>query len=238
MSILKVQSISKSFDGLQALEDVSFDVKSNEIVGIIGPNGAGKSTLFNVIGGFTRPDTGVIKFDGQDITGVAPHKIARQGMIKTFQLVKPFGSLTLKQNIMIPKLLKGLSISESMLQSSSILERFGLVGMADLFPNELPYALRRRLEIARAFASDPKILLLDEALAGLTQNELSDIMDILKKMRHDGITILMIEHVMAATMELCDRIVVLNFGKLIATGTPNEVTQNQLVIEAYLGKGS
>lgn len=236
MSLLTVDSISKSFGGLRAVDNVSFTVEPGEIVGVIGPNGAGKSTLFNLISGFVQPDSGGVDFMGERITGISPHVIAAKGLVKTFQLVRPFGSMDLRENVMVPFLVRGLSHRESARQSDALIERFGLRSMADALPSELPYALRRRLEIARALGADPKLLLLDEALAGLTSLELAELLDILRELRRDGVTLLLIEHVMAATMALCDRIVVLNFGRLLASGTPAEVASHEGVIEAYLGR--
>lgn len=236
MRILDVRSVTKRFGGLVAVDDVSFFVDEREIVGVIGPNGAGKSTLFNVIAGFARPDAGEVELLGCRITGMPANKIAMLGLVKTFQLVRPFGSMDLRENLMVPLLLRGATHRQSERDSDALLERFGLQEMARALPGELPYALRRRMEIARAFAASPKLLLLDEALAGLTASELAGIMDILRDIRRDGVTLLLIEHVMAATMALCDRIVVLDFGRLLASGTPAEVTSHPAVIEAYLGK--
>jgi branched-chain amino acid transport system ATP-binding protein len=236
VSVLAVEGLTKRYGGLVAVDGVSFSVDTQEIVGVIGPNGAGKSTLFNLIAGFARPDAGEVTLEGRRITGASANSIAMLGLVKTFQLVRPFGSMDLGENLMVPLLLRGASHREATRQSDQLLERFGLQAMAKALPSELPYALRRRLEIARALATSPKLLLLDEALAGLTASELADVMAILRDIRREGITLLMIEHVMAATMALCDRIIVLNFGRLLASGTPAEIANHADVIEAYLGK--
>jgi branched-chain amino acid transport system ATP-binding protein len=236
MRVLDVKSLTKRFAGLVAVDDVSFHVDEREIVGVIGPNGAGKSTLFNMIGGFLRPTAGDVDLLGDRITGMAANELAMRGLIKTFQLVRPFGSMDLRENLMVPLLLRGASHRDAEREADALLERFGLGDIADVLPGELPYAMRRRLEIARAFAAKPRLLLLDEALAGLTASELAGLMDILRDIRRDGVTLLLIEHVMAATMALCDRVIVLDFGRLIASGTPSEVTSHQGVIDAYLGQ--
>ncbi len=236
MKVLGVRSVTKRFAGLVAVDDVSFSVDEHEILGVIGPNGAGKSTLFNLIAGFERPDAGEIELFGTRITGASANKIAMLGLVKTFQLVRPFGSMDLRENLMVPLLLRGASYRDSERESDSLLQRFGLHAMADLHPGELPYAMRRRLEIARAVAARPRVLLLDEALAGLTASELAGLMEMLRDIRRDGVTLLLIEHVMDATMRLCDRIIVLDYGRLIASGSPSEVTSHPAVIDAYLGQ--
>jgi branched-chain amino acid transport system ATP-binding protein len=235
MRALDARMLSKSFGGLRAVDQVSFCVEQHEIVGVIGPNGAGKSTLFNLLAGFLPPDAGEIDLFGQNIVGLPAHRIACLGLVKTFQLVRPFGSMDLGENLMVPLLRRGFSRAESERQSLALLVRFGLEGLEGALPGELPYALRRRLEIARAVAASPRLLLLDEALAGLTATELGGLMDILVDLRRSGCTLLLIEHVMEATMRLCDRVIVLHQGRVIANGAPLEVTRDAGVVEAYLG---
>lgn len=235
MSLLQVEGLTKSFGGITAVDAVSFGVEAGEIVGIIGPNGAGKSTLFNLIAGFIKPDRGRVHFLGEDITGSPVHRIALKGLCKTFQLVKPFSSLTVEENVVVPLLRRGMRFGDARDRAGELLEQFRLSHLAQALPGELPYALRRRLEIARATAGRPKVLLLDEALAGLTANELADMLELLRGLRGSGVTQVMIEHVMEATMQLCDRVIVLDRGGVIASGTPAEVTQDARVITAYLG---
>lgn len=237
MTILSVDGLTKSFGGLTAVDGVSFSITKGEILGIIGPNGAGKSTVFNLIAGFIRPDQGRVIFSGEDITGLAVHRIAAKGLCKTFQLVKPFSTMTVEENCMVPLLRQGEAFRDAQRRVFNLLDRFRLLEFAQMLPGELPYALRRRLEIVRAYAARPQLLLLDEALAGLTAKELAEMLTLLREIRSDGTTQLMIEHVMDATMQLCDRIVVLDQGRVIAAGKPAEVVEEAAVIEAYLGRG-
>jgi branched-chain amino acid transport system ATP-binding protein len=236
MTLLAVEGVSKRFGGLQAVCGVSMTVEAGAIVGVIGPNGAGKSTLFNVIAGYYQPDAGSIHFRGRSIAGAPAHAIAALGLVKTFQLVKPFATMTLRENVMIGLLRRGASISEARAQAQPILEQVGLGGLSEVLPGELPYAMRRRLEIARALSAAPQLLLLDESLAGLTSTELASMVNTLREIRDSGVTLVMVEHVMEATMALCQRIVVLHEGRRIASGTPEEVTRDPAVISAYLGQ--
>lgn len=236
MSLLVVDGVSKSFGGLRAVQNVSMNVEEGEIVGVIGSNGAGKSTLFNIIAGHHRPDSGEIRFRGASITGKPVHEIAGQGLVKTFQLVKPFRTMTLRENLMVALLRRNLSSREAHRAAEPLLERVGLGELAEALPGDLPYALRRRLEMARALAANPKLLLLDEALAGLTATELAAMLKTLREIHSAGVTLIMIEHVMDATMALCQRIVVLHEGKQLAAGTPAEVSHDPAVIAAYLGR--
>ncbi len=236
MTLLTVTSVSKSFGGLRAVDKVSLSVEAGEIVGVIGPNGAGKSTLFNIVAGYQRPDRGQVCFGGEVLSRLPVHAIAARGLIKTFQLVKPFRTMTLRENLMVALLRRGLGAINAWREAEPILEQVGLKDYAEALPGELPYALRRRLEIGRALAAAPKLLLLDEALAGLTQTELATMIETLRGIHRRGVTLVMIEHVMEATMALCQRIIVLHEGKCIATDTPQNVSRNPQVIEAYLGK--
>lgn len=236
MTLLVINGVSKSFGGLKAVRDVSMNVEEGEIIGVIGSNGAGKSTLFNMIAGHHRPDVGEIRFRGASIVGKPVHEIAAQGLVKTFQLVKPFRTMTLRENLMVALLRRNLSMAEAHRAADPLLDRVGLRALGDALPGDLPYAFRRRLEIARALAADPKLLLLDEALAGLTATELVAMLKTLREIHASGVTLVMIEHVMEATMALCQRIVVLHEGRQLAAGTPKEITQNPAVIAAYLGQ--
>jgi branched-chain amino acid transport system ATP-binding protein len=236
--ILSVKGITKRFGGLVALDNVSFDVRRYEILGLIGPNGAGKTTLFNVINGVYKPESGKVLFKGIDITGWPPHKIARLGIARTHQIVKPFPELTVKENTMIGALFgkRWLSEREASRIADEVLDLVELKDKADLLARSLNVQEKKRLELARALASEPELLLLDEVLAGLTPAEVSHMLEILRRVRKEkGVTMIMVEHVMHAVMEISDRIVVLHFGKKIAEGTPEEVANDPNVVTAYLG---
>ncbi|MCE4606511.1 MAG: ABC transporter ATP-binding protein [Desulfurococcales archaeon] len=238
--VLVVENITKRFGGLTALSQVSFKVKEGERFGIIGPNGAGKTTLFNVINGVYRPDTGKVIFKDTDITHWPPHRRARYGMARTHQVVKPFSDLTVLENAMIGALFgpKHDSITEDEAReiASNVLEFIGLKEKADLPANVLNVQEKKRLELARALSSQPDLLLLDEVLAGLVPSEIDVMVGLLRKINEEkGITIVMIEHVMHAIMNLAERMIVLDFGRKIAEGTPSEIANNPEVIAAYLG---
>jgi branched-chain amino acid transport system ATP-binding protein len=240
--ILRVEGVVKRFGGLVALDSVSFEVSEGEILGIIGPNGAGKTTLFNVISGVYKPEGGRVLYrrDGGwlDITGWKPHKVARLGIARTHQIPKPFPELSVLENTMVGAMFgsKGMSEAGAARWAREVLEFVGLADKADLPAKALNVQEKKRLELARALASEPRVLMLDEVLAGLTPAEVAQMLDLLRKIRREkGITILMIEHVMHAVMNIADRIVVLHFGRKIAEGTPEEVANNPDVITAYLG---
>ena len=238
--ILRVEGVTKRFGGLVALSNVTFDVYREEILGLIGPNGAGKTTLFNVITGVYKPEAGKVYFKGIDITGWKPHKIARLGIARTHQIVKPFGDLTVLENTMIGALFgrrhKEISEDEARKIATEVLDFVGLGDKKELPARVLNVQEKKRLELARALAEEPELLLLDEVLAGLTPTEVKRMLDLLEKIRRERrITIIMIEHVMHAVMNLADRIVVLHFGRKLAEGTPEEVANNPEVITAYLG---
>ncbi len=238
--ILKVEDVTKRFGGLVALADVSFEVYRGEILGLIGPNGAGKTTMFNVITGVYKPEKGRVVFKGVDITGWKPHRIARLGIARTHQIVKPFGDLTVLENTMIGALFgsksKEMTESKARRVAEEVLEFVGLAEKKDLPARVLNVQEKKRLELARALAEEPELLLLDEVLAGLTPTEVERMLKLLETIRREkGITMIMIEHVMHAVMNLADRIVVLHFGRKLAEGTPEEVANNPEVITAYLG---
>lgn len=235
--ILEVKVVGKRFGGLQALKDVSFTVGEGEILGLIGPNGAGKTTMFNTINGVFRPDTGRIVFRGRDLTGRPPWEAARRGMARTYQVVRPLNELTVLENVIAGACFgrHALSIRKAENVAAEVLEMLGLAARSRQPAGSLNVAQKKRLELARSLAARPHLLLLDEVLAGLNPSEISEMVEIIFKIRESGITILMIEHVMQAVMKVSDRLVVLDDGELIAEGRPSEITSNPRVVNAYLG---
>lgn len=234
--MLSVQQLSKRFGGLLAVDGVSFEIKKGEIFGIIGPNGAGKTTLFNLITGNIPADSGEVRFKEQVITGKKPHQIAALGIGRTFQMVKPFGGLTVEQNVMMGALPKHSSFYDAQKAAQRVLELLDLTSYKQEEARALPVGLKKKLELARALATRPTLLFLDEVMGGLNPKEVQDMLKLIKSLQQDhGITICMIEHVMAAVMALCERIVVLQQGRKLAEGTAKEVTSDPVVIEAYLG---
>jgi branched-chain amino acid transport system ATP-binding protein len=234
--ILELSGVTKRFGGLTAVSDVSFTVPAGELLGIIGPNGAGKTTLFNVISGYYRPEAGRIVFAGRDVTGLAPHQICRLGLTRTFQLVKPFGNLSVIDNVMIGALTRLPTVSSARLEAERVVEACGLASHAGSHARALPIGLRKRLEVARALATRPRLILLDEVMAGLNPTELGGMIELIRRLHGDGLTVIVIEHIMAAMMRLARRIVVLHHGETIAAGAPAEITQDRRVVDAYLGE--
>ena len=234
--ILELDRVTKRFGGLTAVSSVSFKVPVGEILGIIGPNGAGKTTLFNAISGYYRPEDGRILFGGEDVTGKAPHAICRLGLTRTFQLVKPFGNLSVIDNVMIGALTRLPTVSSARLEAERVVEACGLASHASGRARTLPIALRKRLEVARALATRPRLLLLDEVMAGLNPTELGGMVELIRRLHADGLTLIVIEHIMAAMMRLAQRILVLHHGEAIAQGTPAAITQDRRVVDAYLGE--
>jgi branched-chain amino acid transport system ATP-binding protein len=233
---LQVENLSKSFSGLKAVQNVSFTVPKGEIVGLIGPNGAGKTTCFNLIAGVYKPDEGRITLDGKSIGGWRPDQICLAGVGRTFQIVKPFAGLSVLENVIVGALKASPSVTEAREKSRAVLERLGLWHKHNQQASELTLPERKRLEVARALATEPQILLLDEVMAGLRPTEMDTMVSVFRELNAGGLTILMIEHVMRAVMTLSKKVVVLNYGKVIATGTPDIVTRDPAVLECYLGE--
>jgi len=237
--ILEGEGVTKYFGGLAAVSDVDFYVDQGEVVGLIGPNGAGKTTLFNLISASLVPRPGIIKYKGKNITGMSPYKICRMGIGRTFQNVKIFPSLPVIENVRIGALFgsgKTVSAAEATKVAEEFLEFVGLSAVSGVPAAGLTLAHQKRLEVARALSTRPEILLLDELMAGLNQTEIAEAMELVRKIREKGVTVVMIEHVMKAIMNVCDRIIVLNYGKKIAEGTPQEIANSKTVVEVYLGE--
>jgi branched-chain amino acid transport system ATP-binding protein len=236
-ALMEVRNVGKRFGGLHAVSDVSFDLGAGEILGLIGPNGAGKTTLFNIVNGVYQSDTGSIKFDGKDITKAPPNQIVRLGMARTHQIVKPLQDMTVLENVTVGACFgrENLPLKQARKVAMEVLERVGLAQRSEMLARSLTIAGKKRLEVARALAARPKLLLLDEVLAGLNPTEVTYMIGIVRDIRDSGISVFMIEHLMQAIMSLSDRIVVLSFGQKLAEGKPQEVASNPQVIEAYLG---
>jgi len=237
-SLLSIQALSKSFGGLRAVQNVSLEVPKGSLTALIGPNGAGKTTLFALMSGFLTPDSGAVRFDGHDITGRAPHLNARQGMTRTFQIVQPFATQTVRENIAVGAHLHLKDRRSALAQAEEVAARVGLSAQLDKPASDLTVAGRKRLELARALATRPRLLLLDEVLAGLNPQEIAEMIPVVRGIAQGGVTVLMIEHVMQAVMNLAEHVWVLAQGQLIAQGTPGVVTADEKVVEAYLGHGT
>lgn len=235
MALLSVENLSKSFGGVRANHDISFEVNDGELIGIIGPNGAGKTTLFDQISGFRTPDEGRVVFGDQEITGMRPDRICAAGAARTFQIVRVFGDLTVLQNVVVAALLRHKDTAGAEKVARHTLERVGLGDSIDALAKELPMAGRKRVQLARSLATEPKLLMLDEAMAGLNKKEAADAVELLKSLRNK-LTIVMIEHVMEIVMPLSDRVVVLVEGKKLVEGPPEEISRDQRVVAAYLGE--
>lgn len=233
--LLELKSVTKAFGGLTANNQISFTVQPGEIVGLIGPNGAGKTTLFNVISGYYAPTDGKILFNGKDISGKKPYELAALGIGRTFQVVKPFPGLSVLENVLIASFLRYPKRSDAEKHAWDVLEVTGLADRAGVSAAGLTLAGRKRLEISKALALEPSFLLLDEVVAGLNPTEVDLTIELILKLRDQGVTILIVEHIMRVIMKICDRLAVLNFGEKIAEGTPEEISNNPSVIEAYLG---
>lgn len=236
MALLEAKEITKRFGGLVAVGNLSLSVDEGQILGLIGPNGAGKTTAFNMISGFYKADEGEIIFDGEEITGLRPDQICKLGLTRTFQVVKPFPQLSVLDNVMVGAYNRTNDSKESKKKAEEIIEFLGMQEMKGMNAGSLSVAHRKRLEVAKALATDPKIILLDEAMAGLRPTETDEMIELVRQISRQGIALLLVEHVMRVIMSLAERIVVIHHGEKIAEGTPQEICQDKAVIDAYLGE--
>ncbi|MGA7273012.1 MAG: ABC transporter ATP-binding protein [Acidimicrobiia bacterium] len=236
--MLQLVDVTKTFGGLRALDGLSFQVGRGEILGMVGPNGSGKSTAFNVITGALRCEAGSVVFDGEEITGLPPHRIAHKGIARTFQVVRPFPQLTALENVLAGRLFGGEGSSrnrDSTVAAMAVLDQVGLTHKAAVTAGSFTIVERKWLEVARALAANPKLILLDEFMAGLTPREVPHGIDLVKSIRDSGVTVVLVEHVIKAITGACDRVVVLDAGKKLAQGSPDDIVNDSAVIEAYLG---
>jgi branched-chain amino acid transport system ATP-binding protein len=233
--LLEVEGLTRSFGGVAANADVSFGVPEGAIVGLLGPNGAGKTTLFNCITGFLRPDAGRVRFAGEDVTGRSPSELARRGLVRTFQIMRVFPTLTALENAQVGALLRYSGMGEARRRALDVLDELGLGGRAQVRARDLTTAERKRLEIARALATGPRALLLDEAMSGLNPKEVGDAVALVRRLRERGLTIVLVEHVLEVVMPLAETVVVLQQGRKIAEGPPARVARDPAVVAAYLG---
>lgn len=236
MALLDIKNVSKHFGGLKAVDQVNLTIEKGQIYGLIGPNGAGKSTLFNCVAGSYAPASGKIFYNEEDITGWKPWNICRNKIARTFQIVKPFQTKTVLYNTMVGSFIRTSNTSEAEDMAMEVLKKFHLEDKCNVLAKNLTIADRKRLEVARAMATDPDMLLMDECMAGLRHNEIDEILNVIREIRDRGVTIFMIEHIMRAIMSVSDRITVIQFGKKIMDGTPQEVANDERVIKAYLGE--
>lgn len=236
MSFLSVENVTKRFGGLLANDDISFSVEEGEIIGLIGPNGAGKSTVFNCIAGYYPVTSGRIGFRGKTVSGMSPEKICGQGIARTFQIVRIFREMTVLENVMVGAFLVSPARRDAEREARAILARVGLAGKAGAFARNLTVSEQKRVQLARALATRPTLMLLDEVMAGLTPQETSEAVELVRSFRGDGITMVIVEHVMEVIMPISDRVVVLDYGKKIAEGLPREIVRDERVIAAYLGE--
>jgi branched-chain amino acid transport system ATP-binding protein len=234
--VLELDAVTKRFGGLTAVGGVSLRAAEGEILGIIGPNGAGKTTLFNVISGFYAPDEGRVLLDGRDVSKVPAHRICALGLCRTFQLVKPFGNLSVEDNVMIGALTRLTSVAAAREEARRVVALCRLDALAAAPARSLPIGLRKRLEVARALATKPRLLLLDEVMAGLNATELAEMVALIRRLHGEGLGLIIIEHIMAAMMRLAQRIVVLHHGEKIAEGAPEAIARDARVVDAYLGE--
>jgi branched-chain amino acid transport system ATP-binding protein len=237
-AFLEIRNVSMRFGGLLAVNDASFTVAEGSITGLIGPNGAGKTTLFAIASGFQKPSAGQVLWRGAEITGRAPHLLAAEGLSRTFQIVQPFAGLSVRENIAVGAFLRHRRRADAIAAAEQVAARVGLGAELDKPAAALTVSGRKRVELGKALATQPKLLLLDEVLAGLNPSEVRDIVPVVRAIRDSGVTVLMIEHVMQAVMNLCESVHVLAQGRIIAGGTPAQVVANPAVVEAYLGHGA
>jgi len=236
-ALLQVTELNKRFGGLHAVKDVSFDLQPGSITGVLGPNGAGKTTMFNLLTGFIRPDAGTVLFDGQSLAGLVPHQIVNRGLARTFQLARPLAGLSVVENVELACLAPRVRSSDKPRERAyALLDQVNLGGQAEFEVDVLPYGDLRRLEIARALATKPKLLLLDEPFAGLGAAEVGPLADLIRTLhKSQGLTILLIEHKLREFMQLVHQVIAMDFGEIVAVGTPAEIVRHPRVIEAYLG---
>ncbi|UWG47086.1 ABC-type branched-chain amino acid transport system, ATPase component [Halanaeroarchaeum sp. HSR-CO] len=233
--MLKTNNITKRFGSVVAVDDVSIEISDGDIVGLIGPNGAGKTTLFNVITGFHRPSNGTVTYRDEDITNLKPHQITQKGIVRTFQVPKPLNDLTVTENVVVGAFGEGKGREAALAQAHETLDRVNFQGDYSMTADNLNVAQLKRLEIAKAVATDPDLLMLDEAVAGLNPEERNKLVNVIDKLNDEGITIFLVEHVMDVVMRLSDKVIVLNEGRVLTEGTPEEVQNNEEVVEVYLG---
>jgi branched-chain amino acid transport system ATP-binding protein len=236
--LLAVHNLSKRFGGLRAVQDLSFSVKEGQTLAVIGPNGAGKTTCFNLITGYIRPDKGSVTAAGRELIGLPPHSVCIEGLARTFQVARPFGKMTVLANVMVGALLRGKNLSSARRRAREAIAVAGLAAQEGRLACDLNTIDQRRLELARALATEPRILLLDEVMAGLNKAEIDQAISLVRDLSRRGLTIVIVEHVMRAVMAVAEHIVVLDHGQKIAEGSPNEIAANPLVISAYLGSSS
>ena len=234
-ALLEIRRLSKRFGGIYANRNVSFDVEAGAIVGLIGPNGAGKTTLFNLVTGFLAPDTGEVRFDGHAITGLRPDVLSRLGVARTFQILKPFSRLTVEENVMVGALARGESLAEARERAQHCLHLVGIAHKATDLARNLSTGQRKRLEMARVMATQPRLLLLDEVTGGVDQPSIPGLIDLVARLRSEGVTLLVIEHNMRVIMGLADKIVFLHLGEKLAEGAPAEIARHPKVVSLYLG---
>jgi len=236
VALLEAKNLTKRFGGLVAVSDLSLSVEKGEILGMIGPNGAGKTTAFNMISGYYPPNEGQVFFNGENITGLRPDQVCKKGLTRTFQVVKPFPQLSVLDNVMVGAYSHTNDSDEARQKSREILDFLGMTRMTEMLAGGLPIAMRKRLEIAKALATDPQMLLLDEAMAGLRPKETDEVIELVRRVSQQGVALLLVEHVMKVIMSLADRIVVIHHGEKIAEGEPEVVVRDEAVIDAYLGE--
>jgi branched-chain amino acid transport system ATP-binding protein len=236
VALLEVERLTRHFGGVCAVAGLSFEVTEGEILGLIGPNGAGKTTVFNLVTGFIRPTSGAIRLDGRSVVGLRPHAVARRGIARTFQIVKPFPGLSVRENVTLAAFLRHPSRPEAEAAAEMVLEHVGLAPRVSELASQLTLMDQKRLEMAKALATEPRLLLLDEPMGGLNATEVDVASDLVQRIRESGVTVVMVEHVMKAIMRISDRVVVMNQGEKIAEGPPARVVEEPEVLAAYFGK--